>query len=160
MTAKFCATLGAALLATSLAAGAGALWAAGEETQVERQPWTFSGIFGKFDEAQLQRGFKVYTEVCQRCHSIKRLYFRNLVQPGGPAFSEAAIKSLAGNNYQVDDAPDEQGKINKRPAVLADSIPTHYPNEQAASYAQNGALTPDLSLIARARGVEGGTVFY
>src|SRR5262249_43557497 len=111
MTVKFCATLGAAVLATSLAAGAGALWAggagagalwaAGEETHIERQPWTFAGVFGKFDEAQLQRGFKVYSEVCQRCHSIRRLYFRNLVQPGGPAFSEAAIKSLAGNNYQV-----------------------------------------------------------
>ena len=55
MTAKFCATLGAAVLATGLAAGAGALWAAGEETHIERQPWTFSGTFGKFDEAQLQR---------------------------------------------------------------------------------------------------------
>ena len=160
MTAKLCATLGAAVLATGLAAGAGALWAAGEETHIERQPWTFSGTFGKFDEAQLQRGFKVYSEVCQRCHSIKRLYFRNLVQPGGPAFSEAAIKSLAGNNYQVDDVPDEQGKINKRPAVLADSIPPPYPNEQAARYAQNGALPPDLSLIARARGIDAGTPFY
>ena len=154
MTAKFCATLGAAVLVTGLAAGASTLWAADEETHIERQPWTFSGLFGKFDEAQLQRGFKVYTEVCQRCHSIKRLYFRNLVQPGGPAFSEAAIKSLAGNNYQVDDAPDEQGKINKRPAVLADSIPPPYPNEQAARYAQNGALPPDLSLIAKARSLE------
>jgi len=160
MIAKFCAKFGTAVLATILAAGAGAVWAAGEEAPIERQPWTFAGMFGKFDEAQLQRGFKVYAEVCQRCHSIKRLYFRNLVQPGGPGFSEAAIKSLAGNNYQVDDVPDEQGKINKRPATLADSLPPPYPNEQAARYAQNGALPPDLSLVARARGVEAGTPFY
>ena len=80
-------------------------------------------MLGHFDDAQLQRGFKVYTEVCARCHSIKRLHFRNLVQPGGPGFSEAAIKSLAGNNYQVDAPPDEQGKIGKRPATLADAFP-------------------------------------
>ncbi len=64
---------------------------------IDRQKWTFGGILGHFDDAQLQRGFKVYTEVCARCHSIKRLHFRNLAQPGGPGFPEAAIKSLAGN---------------------------------------------------------------
>ena len=156
--AKLGANIGTAVLAASLAAGVA--WAAGEETHIERQPWTFAGMFGRFDEAQLQRGFKVYVEVCQRCHSIRRLYFRNLVQPGGPSFSEAAIKSIAGNDYQVDDVPDEQGKINTRPATLADSIPPPYPNEQAARDAQNGALPPDLSLIARARGVDAGTPFY
>ena len=67
------------------------------------------------------------SEVCARCHSIKRLHFRNLVQPGGPGFPEAAIKSLAGNNYKVDDVPDEQGKIDKRPAILADAISVPVP---------------------------------
>src|SRR5262249_274356 len=159
MIAKFCAKIGAAALAISLA-GVGAPWAAEEETHSERQPWTFAGMFGKFDQAQLQRGFKVYTEVCQRCHGIKPLYFRNLVHPGQPGFAEAAIKSPAGNNYQVDDAPDEQGKINKRPALLSDSLPPPFPNEQAARYAQNGALPPDLSLIAKARGLESQVPFY
>jgi len=159
MVAKLCAKMALSLL-VSLAAASPATWAASEETHVERQPWTFTGLFGRFDNVQLQRGFRVYAEVCQRCHSLKRLYFRNLVQPGGPGFSEAAIKSLAGNNYQVDDAPDEQGKINKRPAVPADSMPPPFANEQAARFAQNGALPPDLSLIARARGIEAGTPFY
>lgn len=154
------AKTGAYVLGLTLAAGIGGAWAAGEEVHIERQPWSFAGVRGHFDDAQLQRGFKVYTEVCARCHSIKRLHFRNLVQPGGPAFAEAAVKSLAGNNYQVDDVPDEQGKINKRPAVLADALPPPFPNEQAARYATNGALPPDLSLMARARGVEAGTPFY
>ena len=154
------AKTGACLLAIVLATGIGAAWAAGGEVHIERQPWSFGGVRGHFDDGQLQRGFKVYTEVCARCHSIKRLHFRNLVQPGGPGFPEAAIKSLAGNSYQVDDAPDEQGKINKRPATLADAFPLPFPNEQAARYAQNGALPPDLSLIAKARGIEAGTPFY
>ena len=83
------AKIGAAalLLAT---AGAAAAWAAGEAVHIDRQKWSFGGVFGHFDDNQLQRGFKVYTEVCARCHSIKRLHFRNLAQPGGPGFPEAA----------------------------------------------------------------------
>ncbi len=150
------------LLAAALAMGSGAARAAdpaAEHVRIERQPWSFSGLFGKFDDAQLQRGFKVYSEVCARCHSIRRIHFRNLAEPGGPGFPEAAVKSLAAN-YQVDDVPDEQGRIKKRPAVLSDAIPPPYPNEQAARYAQNGALPPDLSLVARARGIESGLPFY
>jgi cytochrome c1 len=148
---------GAALLAAAL--GIGAAWAAGEAVHVDRQKWTFGGLFGHFDDAQLQRGFRVYTEVCARCHGVRRLHFRNLAEPGGPAFPEAAVKSLAAN-YQVDADPDEQGKIGKRPAILADAIPPPFPNEQAARYATNGALPPDLSLMARARAAEAGTPFY
>jgi len=147
------------LAAAAAAAGPLAARAAGEVQHIERQSWTFAGLLGKFDDAQLQRGFKVYTEVCARCHGVKRLYFRNLAEPGGPGFPEAAVKSLAAT-YQVDDAPDEQGKIGKRPALLSDRLPPPYPNEQAARYAQNGALPPDLSLIVKARGIEAGTPFY
>ena len=96
---------GAHVLAIALAAGVGAAWAAGGEVHIDRQHWSFGGMLGHFDDAQLQRGFRVYSEVCARCHSIQRLHFRNLVQPGGPGFPEAAIKSLAGNSYQVDDVP-------------------------------------------------------
>ena len=156
---------GAVVVALMLAAGAGLAWAAGEgdaghETiHIERQKWTFGGLFGRFDDVQLQRGFKVYTEVCSRCHGVRRLHFRNLAEPGGPAFPEAAIKSLAAT-YQVDDAPDDQGKIKKRPAIPSDALPPPYKNEQEARFAQNGALPPDLSLIIRARGVDPGTPFY
>jgi cytochrome c1 len=153
----------ACLLAALLAGSIGAAQAAEEGAHgphIERQKWTFGGLFGRFDHAQLQRGFKVYTEVCARCHGIKRLYFRNLVQPGGPGFPEAGVKSLAANNYQVENVPDEQGKVGKRPANLADAFPPPFPNEQAARYAQNGALPPDLTLMARARSVDTGVPFY
>ena len=152
------ARLGAAALLL-VVAGAAAAWAAGEAVHVDRQSWSFGGVLGHFDDDQLQRGFKVYTEVCARCHSIKRLHFRNLAQPGGPGFPEAAIKSLAAT-YQVEDAPDETGKVGKRPAVLADAIPGPFKNEQEARFTQNGALPPDLSLIAKARGIDTGAPFY
>lgn len=151
----------AVLLAAAVGAGAAA-WAAGNDhPQIERQKWSFSGMLGHYDEAQLQRGFKVYSEVCSRCHGVKRLAFRNLVQPGGPEFPEAGVKSLAADNYKVDAEPDEQGRILKRPAVLADHIPPPFKNEQEARAAQpGGALPPDLSLIVRARSVETNTPFY
>ena len=68
----------------------GTAWAAGgEHVHIDRQKWSFGGFLGKFDEAQLQRGFKVYMEVCARCHGLKRLAFRNLAEPGGRASPKA-----------------------------------------------------------------------
>ena len=151
---------GIALVALVAAgASADALGAGAAEEHAERQHWHFAGLLGHFDEAQLQRGFKVYSEACSRCHGIKRLAFRNLAQPGGPAFPEAAVKSLAAT-YQVDDTPDDEGRIKKRPAKLSDDIPPPYANEQEARFAQNGALPPDLSLIIRARALETDRPFY
>src|SRR5262245_40331875 len=135
------------LLASAMAAGT-TVWAAGNEhVHIDRQKWSFRGLLGKFDEAQLQRGFKVYTEACSRCHGLQRIAFRNLAEPGGPAFPEAGVKSLAAT-YKVDDAPNDQGKVLKRPAVLADRMPPPFKNEQEARATLNGALPPDLSLIA------------
>ena len=37
---------------------------------VEKEEWSFQGFFGKFDQAQLKRGFQVYQEVCAACHSM------------------------------------------------------------------------------------------
>src|SRR5690606_35312834 len=49
----------------------------------------FEGPFGVFDRAQLQRGYRVYVEVCSGCHSIDLLAFRNLGDAGGPQFPQA-----------------------------------------------------------------------
>lgn len=121
--------------------------------QKARQTWSFAGFNGRYDRAQLQRGFQVYKEVCSACHGLKRIAFRNLAEPGGPAFPEDAVKALAAT-YKVPDVPDDQGKIKDRPAILSDYIPSPFKNEQEARAAMNGALPPDLSLIARARKYE------
>ncbi len=123
--------------------------------EIERQKWSFSGVTGQFDKAQLQRGFQVYKEVCSNCHALKHLAFRNLVQPGGPEFPEAAVKDLAKSwPNQITDGPNDEGKMFERPPLLSDPIRGPYHNDQEARAAQNGALPPDLSLIARARSIE------
>lgn len=126
--------------------------AAGGGATVEREPWTFSGITGKFDKPQLQRGFQVYKEVCSSCHGLKFLHWRNLGEAGGPGFSEAEIKALAAE-AEVQDGPDDDGEMFDRPGLPSDSMGSPYANDNEARSANGGALPPDLSLIAKGRGV-------
>jgi ubiquinol-cytochrome c reductase cytochrome c1 subunit len=161
MTTRF----GAAGAVLALAIGAAGLVgatpasAAGDSVHIDRQPWSFAGVRGKFDRAQLQRGFQVYKEVCSSCHGAKRIAFRHLAEKTGPAFPEDGVKNLAAT-YQVVDGPNDQGKMFKRPALLSDAIPSPFSNEQEARAANNGASPPDLSMITKARGIEVDRAFW
>ncbi len=141
----------AAAAALTLAASGG--WAAEEPKEPESRDWSFSGMFGKYDRAELQRGYLVYKEVCAACHSVKHLAFRNLTEIG---FSKAEATAIA-SEFSVQDGPDEGGEYYDREALLSDHLPEPYENENEARSANNGALPPDLSLIVRAR--EGGPDF-
>lgn len=114
--------------------------------------WSFAGPFGHYDKGQLQRGLKVYKEVCSACHSMSLVAFRNLEDLG---YSEAQVKAFAAE-YEVDAEPNGEGEIVKRKAVPSDYFPSPFPNVEAAAYANGGAAPPDFSLIAKARGVERG----
>jgi len=145
------------LLAVALAASlsAGAVQTASAEDAPPRQKWSFAGPFGIYDQAQLQRGFKIYKEVCSTCHSIKLLAFRNLSEPGGPGFTEAQATAIAAG-FQVTDGPNDQGQMFQRPGTLADHFPPPFPNDQAARAALGGKLPPDMSVLAKARSHEWG----
>lgn len=142
-------TFAAALLGAAAGLSAPAL-AAGDAPEYEAQPWSFNGPFGHFDRAQLQRGYKVYRQVCAACHGMRLLHFRNLGEPGGPEFSEEAVKALAAE-VEVTDGPNDEGEMFQRPATPADAFPSPFPNEQAARVVNNGAYPPDLSVMAKAR---------
>lgn len=139
----------------SLSLGASGAFAAGDRVIPPAQSWSFSGPVGKFDRAQLQRGFKVMKEVCANCHSASLLRFRNLSQPGGPEFSLGQVAALAAT-YQIKDGPNEQGEMFDRPGRPADALPAPFPNEQAARAANGGAYPPDMSVLAKARTYERG----
>lgn len=121
----------------------------------ERLSWTFWGPFGHYDKAQLQRGFQVYREVCANCHGLKMVPFRALGEPGGPEFSEGQVRALAAT-YKVMGEPNDKGDVDLRPARPADRFPLIFPNDQAAAASNGGAIPPDMSLLAKARGVKAG----
>ena len=138
---------------------AGPALALGETPVPPQQRWSFQGPFGTFDRAQIQRGFKVYREVCQSCHSLKLVSFRNLAEPGGPEFAPAQVTALAAE-YKVKDGPNDAGEMFERPGRAADRFPPAFPNEQAAAAANGGKAPPDLSLMAKARTYERGFPWF
>jgi cytochrome c1 len=121
--------------------------------EIAHQGWSFTPPFGTFDNAQLQRGFQVYKEVCANCHSMRLLSYRNLGEPGGPQFSPKAVEVLS-SQVQVADGPNDKGEMFQRPARPSDRFRSPFANDQLARVANNGALPPDLSVMAKAR--EGG----
>jgi len=124
---------------------------AAEKVEYLKTDWSFKGPFGKFDRAALQRGYQVYTEVCSSCHSMKYLSYRNLIQSGGPEFSEAQAKAIAAS-FEVKDGPNADGEMFLRPGRLSDKFVMPYENEQAAQAANGGAYPPDMTVLAKARG--------
>ncbi len=130
-----------------------------EGPQPPRLKWSFAGPFGKYDPAQLQRGFKIYKEVCANCHSLNLLSFRNLADAGGPGFSAAQAEALA-SDYKVKDGPNDAGEMFERPGRLADRFPAPFANDQAARAANGGALPPDMSVLAKARTYERGFPWF
>ena len=101
MSMKTRVTILAAALTVALAVPA----FAEEQATPPRLTWSFAGPFGKYNEAQLQRGFKIYREVCSNCHSLNLLSFRNLADVGGPGFSEAQVAQIA-SEYKINDLDD------------------------------------------------------
>ena len=150
---------GLAALALAAAMTGGSASASDGGHAIQPQHWTFSGVRGHFDNEQLKRGFQVYKEVCSTCHGINRVSFRNLGDKGGPEFPEDQVKGLAAT-YKITDGPNEAGKMFKRPGRPSDRIPNPYANTDEARSVNRGALPPDFSLIAKARGVEVEKPFY
>ncbi|WP_088342642.1 MULTISPECIES: cytochrome c1 [Rhodomicrobium] len=151
------------LVAASAIAYAGPSRAAEGEgshgAEASRQDWTFGGLTGHFDRAQLRRGYTVYKNVCAACHGMRLMYFRNLSQPGGPEFATGNVEQFA-SEAQVQDGPDDNGDMFTRPGKPSDRFPSPYANAKAAAAAQNGAVPPDLSVMAKARAVESSGAWY
>jgi len=120
---------------------------ASEGGHVPELHWSFEGFTGTYDRASLQRGFKVYREVCAACHSMDRLHYRDLAALG---YSEGQIKAVAGE-YTFMDGPNDEGDMYERPGRPSDPFKSPYLNVEQARYANGGAYPPDMSLLAKAR---------
>jgi ubiquinol-cytochrome c reductase cytochrome c1 subunit len=149
---------------TGVLLGATPALAASTQAPPKNVHWSFEGPFGEYDQQQLQRGYRVYREVCSSCHSMNMVAFRNLGDAGGPFWDpkypnpndNPVIKTIA-KDYQYDDIDSDTGETIKRPGTSADYFPNPYANPAAARGANGGALPPDMSLLAKAR--EGGAAY-
>jgi len=141
-----------------LAAAALPAFAESSKAEPKEMSWSFEGPFGRFDQEQLQRGYKVYHDVCSACHAMKLMSYRNLGQEGGPFYDpkyknpndNPYVKTLV-KDFQVPDIDGDTGDVIKRPATTADTFVSPFANEYAARASNGGALPPDLSLIVKAR---------
>ncbi len=143
----------AAVAAFTLNLGAAQANSGAHVPEFKEASWSFEGFFGRYDQKQLRRGYKIYSQVCSACHSLNRVAYRNLAALG---FTEDEIKEIAAEKeirLPYGDAGallNDDGEFFTRPAIPADKFVPPYPNNAAAIDA-NGALPPDLSLIAKSR---------
>ncbi len=107
------------------------------------------GWFGTYhdNQAQLQRGFQVYQEVCSACHAIKHVAYRDLAALG---YHEAEIKAIAAK-ATINAKDPLTGELKDRPGLPSDHFPP-------VVYAGTGT-PPDLSLITKARHGGGAYVY-
>ena len=113
----------------------GSAFAAGAVGHVDNVRFSFDGMFGTYDQNQLQRGLQVYTEICAACHGLKFVPLRTLGDEGGPNLPEDQVFAYA-EFYEVYDEDIE----DFRPAKPTD----HFPESQLEN-------APDLSMMAKAR---------
>ena len=124
------------------------LFAAESSTKsLPQHEWSLEGITGTFDRGAMQRGYQVYSEVCSGCHSMKLLYYRDLIDIG---FSEDQVKAIA-SEFTVIDGPNDEGEMFERDARPADRFVSPYLNDNEARANNNGAYPPDLSVITKAK---------
>ncbi|HEY9040430.1 MAG TPA: cytochrome c1 [Roseovarius sp.] len=109
--------------------------AAGAEVHMEDVDFSFEGPFGKFDTLQLQRGLKVYTQVCAACHGLQYVPIRTLHDEGGPQLPEDQVRAYAAEFELFDPELDDY-----REAKPSD----HFPGSGLET-------APDLSLMAKKR---------
>lgn len=120
---------------------------AAEGGHLPKLSWSFEGFAGTYDRPSLQRGFKVYREVCAACHSMDKVYYRDLTALG---YNEEQIKAVAGE-YTFIDGPNDEGDMFERSGRPSDPFKAPYANREQAMYANNGAYPPDMSLLVKAR---------
>jgi ubiquinol-cytochrome c reductase cytochrome c1 subunit len=121
------------------------------------QHWSFEGPFGTFDTEQLQRGYKVYHDVCSSCHSMDLVHYFDLGSSGGPFYKPGVkpidnpyVKAIAAD-FKIPSIDSDTGDVVQVPATPADKFKAPFANEYAARASNGGALPPDLSVIVKAR---------
>lgn len=141
-----------AILGTSIGFFANSLRvdASGDKIHPPHYHWSHNKLWESFDHASIRRGFHVYKNVCASCHSLNLLAYRHLIDV---CYTQEEVMAMAAE-IEVKDGPDDDGEFFTRPGNIGDKFPNPYENDKQARFINNGALPPDLSVIAKGR--EGG----
>lgn len=121
----------------------------------KEQKWSFDGPTGTFDRESIQRGYKVYKEVCSSCHSMKLVAFRNLKgvvfqdSKDGKLKADDMVKALAAE-YTYPSIGEDGSNVDRK-GLPSDHFKSPYDSKEAAAAANGGAVPPDLSLMVKAR---------
>jgi len=111
-------------------------------------PWRFESMWKSYDHAAIRRGFQVYQTIGSACHSMKYMFYRQLINV---AYTAKEMKEIAAEHTDYPTPPDDEGEVSTRAGTIDDHMWQPYKNEKEARYTNNGALPPDLSLIIKAR---------
>ncbi|MEY8100098.1 cytochrome c1, partial [Falsihalocynthiibacter sp. S25ZX9] len=87
---------------TAVILTAGSAVAAGDDASIHAADFSFAGPLGKYDQNQLQRGLKVYTEVCSACHGVQYGPLRTLGDAGGHELPEDQVRAYS-SQFEVFD---------------------------------------------------------
>jgi len=135
------------LTAALLAGLSSAALASGGGEPLMKPGFSWDGVFGHYDKAQLKRGFEVFNQICSNCHGLRLVAYRNLSAVG---LTPEEIKDVAAAR-EIADAPNDEGIVSMRAGRPSDKYISPFQNDKAAAAANGGALPPDLSLMAKAR---------
>jgi cytochrome c1 len=136
-----------AFIAAGLTIVGGTAQASSEGPPLMKPDFSWQGVFGRYDQPQLKRGFEVFNQVCSNCHGLRLVAYRNLSAVG---LDQEEIKTVAAAREKPDE-PNDEGMVAPRPGRPSDKFIDPFPNDKAAASANGGALPPDLSLMAKAR---------
>jgi ubiquinol-cytochrome c reductase cytochrome c1 subunit len=104
------------------------------------------GPFGKWDLQQLQRGYQVYKESATAAT-------RSSTSRSATSRSSATARPSEGRRGELDRARHRPGtgETNTRPGTPTDYFPLAVRQRHRRARANNNAVPPDLSLMAKAR---------
>ena len=144
--------------------------AGGKAKKLEHQHWHFLGLSGNTTRMLCSGVFRFMKPSARAAMDLSCCRSETSVKRAGPFYLESCpagipesvdcanpndnpvVKAIAENyKFQITDGPDDTGDMFDRPAVPSDHFPGPFANETIARLANNNALPPDLSLMAKAR---------
>ena len=124
-----------------------------------RQRWSFAGPFGMYDPQQLQRGFKIYREVCSELPQPQARWRSATLPIPAARASPRRRPRRSQPSSRSRTARTTRARCSSGRAASAIIFRRRSPTIRRRA-ANGGALPPDMSVLAKARGFERGFPWF